>query len=657
MSPQRIRIRKGAFGGEQLEVHNSHYALPVIWRWFSGAALDGQRRTDATWTHRGTSPRGDAAPIWWDYLTRWERAGIRTGGTLGIAGLGASAIVAPGATLDGVHYGGTGIGCALALWGGHRLADGLLTWRHRRDWLWPLHVALRPVLGYPEGTKPGSYITLPENFAQITGEMLRIQLPATWVGESSALIAEGQERISQIVIRKLGLQDVSASYHVRGRDHYMTMRQAPRPPARVMWADAAVQRMVAKADPDAPLLGLTHQARPVAVSLDDESPHILVSAGTGGGKSVILRTIAAQFMAQGAKVVVLDLKRHSHKWIRGLPGVTYCRDVEDIHETMEWLTLEGDRRNRIVDEWEGDPNDAPVGPRIVILLEELNATMGRLKKYWKRIKTKEDDPESPAITGLADVLFMGRAVRMNVIACAQSATANALGGPEMRENFATRILARYTKNAWNMLVPEVQPAPSSTRHPGRAQVVLGGVAHETQIMFFTPEEARAFVLSGGVWMDPGDELESLPSPSGGVPAVRHTGPATTSRHDVTDPPLPGDTRPERHVTATTWADPRDDQDQVPRQRGPFQIYDGGRAEESTPEREPERELFGFAEAARAGIITLSDTPDKTAQILRTEKRRDPEFPEPDGTKNGRPAYYAETLQRWARNRPRAAGDE
>ncbi|WP_228388846.1 hypothetical protein, partial [Streptomyces jumonjinensis] len=31
---------------------------------------------------------------------------------------------------------------------------------------------------------------------------------------------------------------------------------------------------------------------------------------------------------------------------------------------------------------------------------------------------------------------------------AQSATARALGGPEVREQFATRILARYSVNAW-----------------------------------------------------------------------------------------------------------------------------------------------------------------------------------------------------------------
>ena len=115
---------------------------------------------------------------------------------------------------------------------------------------------------------------------------------------------------------------------------------------------------------------------------------------------------------------------------------------------------------------------------------------------------------------------MGRAVRLHVFLVAQSATAAALGGPEVRECFATRILARYTRNAWNMLVPEVQPVPRSTRHIGRAQVVLGGVAHETQVAFFTDSEARGWATAGTV--APAPDLGGL-----GVTSRGHTGPLTS----------------------------------------------------------------------------------------------------------------------------------
>ncbi|MFF3706764.1 hypothetical protein [Streptomyces phaeochromogenes] len=100
-----------------------------------------------------------------------------------------------------------------------------------------------------------------------------------------------------------------------------------------------------------------------------------------------------------------------------------------------------------------------MGPRLVILLEEVNATMTQLKRYWAKTRESGDPKESPAVDALAEILFMGRQVRLHVLLVAQSATARAIGGPEMRENFSTRILVRYTLNAWRMLVPEVSPIP------------------------------------------------------------------------------------------------------------------------------------------------------------------------------------------------------
>ncbi|GAA0271456.1 hypothetical protein GCM10010302_06300 [Streptomyces polychromogenes] len=177
-------------------------------------------------------------------------------------------------------------------------------------------------------------------------------------------------------------------------------------------------------------------------------------------------------------------------------NVTYCRDIADIHEALIALGEEGRRRIHAAEKLGDDADPSSVGPRLVILLEEINATMKQLTRYWDSIKEKGEPKVSPAIDALAEILFMGRAVRLNVLLVAQSATARALGGPEMRENLATRILARYTQNAWRMLVPEVHPAPKSTRHIGRAQVVLGGVAHGTQVMFMTDGEARAWAMAG-----------------------------------------------------------------------------------------------------------------------------------------------------------------
>lgn len=127
---------------------------------------------------------------------------------------------------------------------------------------------------------------------------------------------------------------------------------------------------------------------------------------------------------------------------------------------------------------------------MVILLEEVNATMTQLKRYWAKTRESGDPTESPAVDALAEILFMGRQIRLHVLLVAQSATARAIGGPEMRECFSTRILVRYTLNAWRMLVPEVSPIPMPTQHHGRVQVVVRGRAHETQVLNLTNAEAR-----------------------------------------------------------------------------------------------------------------------------------------------------------------------
>ncbi|MEU6696150.1 DUF87 domain-containing protein, partial [Streptomyces massasporeus] len=366
---------------------------------------------------------------------------------------------------------------------GYLASERLLNARHHYHWVRPLHLALEGPLRLPAGTVPRSYIRIPRDYPGRT-DIGRIDLPPAFAGSDGL-----SSTVGGIVRTKLGLSDASVTFKLEGRRPHLLIRQTPRPPARVLFADQAVRELVATARESAPYIGAGPQGSRVSVDLDAESPHILVSASTGGGKSVITRTMAAQMLHNGSQLVVLDFKRHSHKWARGLPNVAYCRDIADIHEMLVHLGTEGTLRNYAVDEYEGE-GDAPVGPRMAILLEEANATISKLKRWWTANREKDDPKESPAIDALREILFMGRAVKMHVLLVAQSATAAALGGPEVRECFATRILSRYTRNAWNMLVPEVQPVPRSTRHVGRAQVVLGGVAHETQVAFFEESAAR-----------------------------------------------------------------------------------------------------------------------------------------------------------------------
>jgi hypothetical protein len=234
-------------------------------------------------------------------------------------------------------------------------------------------------------------------------------------------------------------------------------------------------------------LGQTSSNEPSVISLDEDSPHIAISAGTGAGKSVKAQLVAVQVLRRGGRVVLLD-RKGSHRWAIGLPGVDYCTKAEQMHNALLGAARLANQRN---DEAFHQDDGWDPGARTLLICEELNATVGLLRGYWEQIREKGEPKASPAIAALADTLFMGRSAKVNVLAIAQMLTARAIGGPEARENFGIRCLSRYTKNAWQMLVPEAL-MPRASRVRGRWQVVISGVATEVQVCFLTRVQARAF---------------------------------------------------------------------------------------------------------------------------------------------------------------------
>ncbi|WP_245607662.1 pRL2-11 [Streptomyces prunicolor] len=546
----------------------------------------------------------------------------------------------PEQTLRAVEYGGAGAG-GLLLTGAAVHAV-----RHRgqrelmREWVEPLHLALVGPLGIPEATRPRSYLHVPKNFSDDDAE-IRIDLPVA--------LKFKETDVAEMIVKKLALQGVSFSWKYDGRSPYVTVKKVHRPPSKVVFSDPKVRELVKKVPESAPLIGLERGQKIVSVDLDAESPHVLVSAGTGGGKSVILRTIASQLIHHGAHGYILDFKRVSHMWARGVKNVEYCRDISDIHDALVRLGAEGQRRIHVAEHLGDDADPSEIGPRMVILLEEINATMKQLTRYWEKIKEKGDPKISPAVDALAEILFMGRAVRLHVLLVAQSATARALGGPEMRENFATRILARYTQNAWKMLVPEVQPAPKSTRHIGRAQVVLGGMAHETQVLFMTDAEARAWAMAGSAPVPAVSLTKNIPAADDRVTQLNSD--TDDSVHlgkqgvDDTDGPVHGRAVHALASVAGNWqedagADEESD-DEV------SELTAGDEQQGDEDEADP---LVGLREAE-----DLLDDVDLNS--LRNARARDPEFPDPADKRGRESLYRLSDLERWARNRLAAENGE
>lgn len=336
---------------------------------------------------------------------------------------------------------------------------------------WAAQRAVRPVAG-PVATalrrpvvKPGPRIQLDIATAYLTKEQCGA--------------------VSAIIHAKIPVADTDERWNMVGDHVTATWTVRRRPPLTVGLADleAAFDRLTETQF----YLGQTAANNPHIVDLDDDSAHIAASGGSGSGKSVLAQLPAVQVLRRGGRVVILD-RKGSHRWAIGLAGVDYCSRPEQMHDALLKLAKLADDRNQ---EHFDEGDDWRPEYRVLVICEELNATIGQLRKYWAQNREKGEPKASPAIDALGDILYMGRSALVNVLAIAQMLTAQAIGGPGARENFAVRCLARYTKNAWQMLVPEAaMPRPSRVR--GRWQIVSAGEATEVQVCYLTRAQARAF---------------------------------------------------------------------------------------------------------------------------------------------------------------------
>lgn len=450
-------------------------------RFLVGRPLDGRPRTDATWFRPGTTGTGHSGRASsWHLRPGWFRSGVRMGCLVVAAGLAWLLVVAVWVVLlpllvVAVFLLASGTG--YAGFHGFRWA---VTYRHRRQVVAPLHARLTSSLNLPY-KGPDEYLTVPRDYRKDQTDGVRIGLP-----EGRHFLAEEERLVRDIVTKALGMRDADVQWERSGNRPHVVFFPAARPPVKLEWSD--VEKYIREASPTAPFVGIAKNGKPIYADLEADSPHWLIAAGSGGGKSILTRLLAAQGLSRGANCEIFDYKRQSHRWAQGLPGVTYHKTIAEMHDALVRLGAEGDFRNVAADDGQ------PIGPRTFLIMEEMNATKVQLDLYWETIREKDDPKKSPAVTAWNSVLFMGRQVEMHGIAIAQSGTARTLGGPEARENFALRCLARYTLNSWKMLAPEVWPAPKRSRIPGRWQIVVAGDAIEVQVPMVTDERARDLVL-------------------------------------------------------------------------------------------------------------------------------------------------------------------
>ncbi|GGR51863.1 hypothetical protein [Streptomyces roseolus] len=241
--------------------------------------------------------------------------------------------------------------------------------------------------------------------------------------------------------------------------------------------------------PDEYMLGVNGRGETETFDLVADSPHMFVSAESGAGKSVVAASIATQSLVKGGSAVFLDVKRISHRWAKNLPGVTYAVEVDEIANVIVSVAAELRRRMRVIENYPGKISDAPVGPRIVLVAEEINSMMSELEEFERSLPPRGVYRPRRAFR---DILNLGRAAKVHVVAFAQYPDTKLIPRPVI-EAFGTRILIRHTRESWNSLAWSLGYAPPAPQARGRGLIIRAGKAIETQFLYLTEEECAHLV--------------------------------------------------------------------------------------------------------------------------------------------------------------------
>jgi hypothetical protein len=451
--------------------------LAGLYRWLSGRPLNGHRYTNATGFRYGTVATDISGyATWYQFLPGYRRFLVARLPVMATPVIVAMAIVWPVAILVATQV------ILLAMARPVAMARRGHLWR--RDVLEPLAMSVATVAKIKHVAGHGHrWVTVARDFRDVaTGHAVAIRFPVGWVGEEGS---RGQ--VAKVVADRLSAPDMVATWSLAGRAPTVTFTMPAKPPAKASLADMAMPEDVPASELAA---GLGARGQ-VAIDLAMESPHALIAAASGAGKSELLAFLVGQLMRRGYGVACLDAKFTSHMWLRRIPGVLYASESEELHEALIWLDAELLRRARLISSG-GNPDTLIP---LVVVLEEMNAASNRLRAYWRSIKGQGDPMMSPALTALGNLSSMGRELRMHILMAGQSLSAKATAGAENRENFGIRLLARATANQWRMLAPQIKPAPLGRGPSGRWHLVVGDSLRELQAPFMDIKHKEAELIA------------------------------------------------------------------------------------------------------------------------------------------------------------------
>lgn len=370
-------------------------------------------------------------------------------------------------------------------WGTRRLMLNIRDRRRYREWIDPAAKRLARILKANYSRKLGrSWIHLPRDWGTDRADGER-QSAMIYLPPGTVLSANIKRSITENVGAALGIPaPISADWAENGSR--VELFAAPLPPKELKFSE--MRKAIEECPDDEIVLGRRAGGHIVRVSLAEDAPHIALSGAAGSGKSVLVRFILWQRILRGDGIFIFDPKRFSHmRWAAGFSKDRVRYAVTDVELHEGWLAVAEEMRRRI-----GLPLDELEKQRRVWLCaEEINAQIKILTRYWKvrrqeimrparalladcekecggskveglalamdrGLDLAELDPPaiSPAVVAMQESVFMGRELKMHVLAAAQRLSAGVFGGGggDVRESFqGGRLMAKWDRKLWKML--------------------------------------------------------------------------------------------------------------------------------------------------------------------------------------------------------------
>lgn len=248
-------------------------------------------------------------------------------------------------------------------------------------------------------------------------------------------------------------------------DRLGTTALDPRDPGRTPVSEAfgpvgEREALLAKAEPDAPIIGLAPDGQPIIVDLRT-APRLLVSTAPAAGKSNepeqalvdrLVKLVASHCLRHGGQVTLLD-PHDRHRWIDGVPGAQRYTTARLMSLGLVALGEEARRRAGSV-----AAGSTPSPTRHLLVVDDLDATRSALAAWWDRNRAclteaaRVGDPmqrRSPAIDALQHVLTLDACWRINALVSLGREPGSAFGSGAMRRQYPARVTRRWV---WGDLV-------------------------------------------------------------------------------------------------------------------------------------------------------------------------------------------------------------